>query len=92
MKKTIKISWMFLLAAISSFAQTTEKVSTEIAVELQKMNIVYVGVDNPVHIAGNIKSSNFLVKAEGCEATVTGVNGDYIIRTNTNGEVTLTIK
>jgi gliding motility-associated protein GldM len=62
-----------------------------VAVSLDKMNVFYIGVDNPVSVSAAGVSSND-VKVTGSGVTVNGAGGGkFIIRATTPGEATLTV-
>lgn len=58
---------------------------------LKKMNVVYIGPDNPISITGGSVGSE-QVSATFSNGTITKVSGDdYIIKATTQGEGTLTV-
>jgi hypothetical protein len=67
-----------------------DKSGSVVAVELVKMNVLYVGVGNPVKIsASGFKPSELIVTID--NGTVTGGNGDYIVNVKEEGNATITI-
>lgn len=61
--------------------------SNNIAFEVVKMNVLYIGVDNPLRIAAaGIPAQELKVELIG-EGTITGSNGDYIVNVRQPGEV-----
>jgi gliding motility-associated protein GldM len=61
-----------------------------IAVSLDKMNVFYIGVDNPVSIsAAGVSSNDIRVTASG--VNITGSGSKYVVRATTPGEATLTV-
>lgn len=61
------------------------------SVQLDKMNVFYIGVDNPISVAAAGVSSNDLnVSASGITLTKTG-NGKYNVRADKPGEATITL-
>lgn len=61
------------------------------SVQLDKMNVFYIGVDNPITVAAAGVSSNDL-KVSGNGITLSRVDGShYIVRATTPGEATITL-
>jgi len=61
------------------------------SVQLDKMNVFYIGVDNPVSVAAAGVSSNDLkVSASGVTMTKDG-SAHYVVRATTPGEATITL-
>jgi hypothetical protein len=79
-----------------SFAgNTTEKTADleigTLAIAADKMNVFYVGVENPITVAASgIDSKNLSLKAEGATVKTTG-NGHYSVLCSTPGQVNLTV-
>ena len=64
--------------------------SQNVAVALDKMNILYAGIDNPVTIAvANRPAKSLIVKTT--NGTITGQNGAYIYRGNTMGTAEISV-
>ncbi len=83
--KMFSASCMLLLLSIISIAQT-------VAVSADKMNLLYIGVENPITIAvTNSGPVDFIVTSEGCSITNIG-SGKYIARCTEPGVVTIFIK
>jgi len=61
------------------------------AVSPTKMNVLYIGVDNPVSIAVT-GAENGKITAEIDNGKITGENGNYIVRVQTLGVTTITVK
>jgi len=62
-----------------------------VAIEVVKMNVFYIGVDNPLRIAaGNVPIEELLVELIG-SGNISGSGGEYIVRVNTPGEVTIRV-
>jgi gliding motility-associated protein GldM len=62
-----------------------------VAVQLDKMNVFYIGVDNPISVsAAGVSSNDVKVSATGVTATSTG-GGKFTVRATTPGEATLTV-
>ena len=62
-----------------------------VAVSLDKMNVFYIGVDNPVSVsAAGVSSNEVKVSASGVNISGTG-GGHYIVKASTPGEATLTV-
>lgn len=61
-----------------------------VAIALDKMNVFYIGVDNPITLAvPNIPSDKLLVTIN--NGLIKGSNGKYIVRVTTLGETTITV-
>lgn len=87
MQRLIGIVLCFALV-LNGFGQDTSNVVK--AVELVRMNVLYVSVDNPIKIAiSNIPPSDLSVGIN--NGTVTGGSGEYIIRPTDVGSATLTV-
>jgi hypothetical protein len=66
------------------------KTETPVAIALDKMNVFYIGIDNPITIAvPNIPSDKLLVTIN--NGLIKGSNGKYIVRVATLGEATITV-
>lgn len=63
-----------------------------VAVEVVKMNVFYIGVDNPLRIAVAGYPTNEIQASLKGEGSITGSNGDYIVRVTQPGEVEVVIK
>lgn len=62
-----------------------------VAVALEKMNVFYIGVDNPVAVsAAGISSNDLKVSASGVSISKTG-GSNYIVKATTPGEATITV-
>ncbi len=69
---------------------TARKKETPVAIALDKMNVFYIGVDNPVTIAvPGVPADKLLVTID--HGTITGNNGRYIVRVAQTGETTITV-
>ena len=54
-------------------------------VSAEKMNVIYVGVDNPIEVsAAGVSSNSLKLSCGGCEATQTD-NNHYVVRANNPG-------
>ncbi|HEY0040430.1 MAG TPA: GldM family protein [Flavisolibacter sp.] len=73
------IAATILCSPLSSFAQTS------IAVAPNKLNVLYIGVDNPVSVAASAsRDEKVTVSISGCEGTVTKTAaGLYTVRVST---------
>ncbi len=61
------------------------------AVELVKMNVLYIGVDNPVKIAAaGFESDELEVSID--NGTISGKDGEYLIRPSSPGRATLIVR
>ena len=62
-----------------------------VAVSLDKMNVFYIGVDNPISVsAAGVSSNDVKVTASGVAVTSDG-GGKFTVRATTPGEATLTV-
>lgn len=62
-----------------------------VAVQLDKMNVFYIGVDNPISVsAAGVPSAQVQVSASGVSVSPSG-GGKYIVRATTPGEATITV-
>lgn len=62
-----------------------------VAIEAVKMNVLYIGVDNPLRIAAaGVPSKALQVQLLG-DGTIDGGDGNYIVRPTTPGEVTVRV-
>lgn len=79
-----------------SFAGNTTKKTADLdigtlAVAADKMNVFYVGIDNPITVAASgVDGSNLAISAEGATVKKTG-NGHYTVVCNKVGQSTLTV-
>lgn len=71
--------------------KTNENTNPVTAVELVRMNVLYVGVDNPVKIAASGYETSEL-EATIDNGTITGSNGEYSIHPKESGKAVLTVK
>ena len=65
-----------------------------VAVSLDKMNVFYIGVDNPISVsAAGVSSNDVRVSGSGSGISVNGAGGGgkYNVRVSTPGEATLTV-
>ncbi|MFN0015137.1 MAG: gliding motility protein GldM [Saprospiraceae bacterium] len=61
------------------------------SVQLDKMNVFYIGVDNPISVsAAGVSSNDLNVSASGVSLTKTG-NGKYTVRADKPGEAFITL-
>jgi len=90
MKTIIKI--FITLLVIEGCSTSHDNNDRMMVVSADKMNVLYVGVDNPVSIAvSDVPASNISVKMDEEEGKISGQNGRYIIRVSKAGEVTLDV-
>jgi len=62
-----------------------------VAVSLDKMNVFYIGVDNPISVsAAGVSSNEVRVSASGVTANAQG-GGKFMVRATTPGEAKLTV-
>jgi N-acetylmuramoyl-L-alanine amidase len=71
-------------AIIAATKKTNNNAAPEVAIALDKMNMLYIGVDNPVSLAvSGYKTEDLIVSMQ--NGTITGKDGKYIARvSNTN--------
>jgi len=64
-----------------------------VAVAAEKMNVIYIGVDNPVSVsAAGVAPGNLLVNLRGCGATKTGgAGGKFIVRATSPGTMQVSV-
>lgn len=64
-----------------------------VAVAAEKMNVIYIGVDNPVSVsAAGVAPGNLLVNLSGCGATKTGgAGGKFIVRATSPGTMQVSV-
>lgn len=67
--------------------ETTEQ---PVAIAVDKMNVLYIGVDNPITVAvPGVPSDQLLVHID--QGSISGSNGKYTIRVTTPGETTIKV-
>ena len=84
---------LFLLIIVGCTNKSNKEVVT--AISLSKMNVLYIGVDNPVVIAVSGHSSDEIevsVPDETAKITATGEKGQYIINPKRPGVLTIVVK
>ncbi len=64
-----------------------------VAVAAEKMNVIYIGVDNPVTVsAAGVAPNNLIVNLSGCGATKTGgAGGKFIVRATSPGTMQVSV-
>lgn len=68
---------------------TAPEVSENVAIEVVKMNVLYIGVDNPLRVAAaGVPANELQVKLIG-SGNITGKDGNYIATVTQPGEVTI---
>jgi hypothetical protein len=66
--------------------ETSGTINTSVAIQASKMNVFYIGVDNPVRIAAaGVPANEIAVTMEG-NGTITGSNGEYMVRVTQPGQ------
>lgn len=86
MKKTIKIGGLMLFMLCLSATAFTQHVT----IANTKMNVVYIGVENPMAIAvSGYPASAIRVKVE--QGTITGENGQYNWEVTTPGKAKISV-
>lgn len=57
-----------------------------------KMNVFYIGVDNPVTVTiPGVSPDMYMMTISGCGGTMSGSRGKYTVRVTTAGEVTISL-
>lgn len=68
------------------FSQTYMVAAPAVAVQLVKMNVMYIGVDNPIMVsAAGVSPTDLQVNISGCGATKTGSGGKFVVRATSPG-------
>jgi gliding motility-associated protein GldM len=64
-----------------------------VAVSPEKMNVFYIGVDNPVNVsAAGVAPTDLVVNIKGCGGNLLNTgNGKFIVKVNTTGSCTVTV-
>jgi gliding motility-associated protein GldM len=63
-----------------------------IAVQLDKMNVFYIGVENPISVsAAGFSSNDIKVSGSGVNVARGGAGGKYIVTASTPGEASITV-
>lgn len=64
-----------------------------VAVAAEKMNVIYVGVDNPIAVsAAGVSPTDLQVNINGCGATKTGgAGGKFVVRATSPGTLTVAV-
>ena len=61
-------------------------------VSAEKMNVFYIGVDNPIAVsAAGVSSNDLKVSCSGCESMSKVNDNNYMVKVNTPGEATITL-
>jgi hypothetical protein len=81
---------MFILFLFSPILILSQQRNEIAAIELTKMNILYLGVDNPVKVAvSGCKASD--LKLTATNASISESHGTFYVRPQTPGKVTLSV-
>lgn len=93
-KTKLKIAALLPLAAILFLAVACvngrNKTNVVTAVEPVRMNVLYIGVDNPIKIAASgYEPSELLVSID--NGTISGTNGEYTIHPKQRGPAVITV-
>jgi gliding motility-associated protein GldM len=68
------------------FTQSYMVAAPAVAVQLVKMNVMYIGVDNPIQVsAAGVSPTDLQVNISGCGATKTGSGGKFVVRATSPG-------
>ena len=63
-----------------------------VAVALDKMNVFYIGVDNPISVsAAGVPTAQVKVSGSGVNVSAGGASGKFIVRATTPGEASITV-
>lgn len=75
------------------FSATYMVAAPSVAVEPEKMNVFYIGVDNPIAVsAAGVSPTDLMVNINGCGATKTGgAGGKFVCRFTSAGECTISV-
>ncbi len=75
----------FILSISTGFAH-----AQRVVIQLDKMNVAYIGIDNPISIANNaVSSDQLVVKVD--NGRITGKNGEYIYTPEKAGIATIDV-
>lgn len=75
------------------FSGTYMVAAPAVAVAAEKMNVIYIGVDNPVSVsAAGVSPTDLLVNVSGCGATKTGgAGGKFVFRATSPGTMQVSV-
>lgn len=75
------------------FEQTYMVAAPAVAVAAEKMNVIYIGVDNPIAVsAAGVSPTDLQVNVSGCGATKTGgAGGKFIVRATSAGTLNVSV-
>lgn len=75
------------------FEQTYMVAAPAVAVAAEKMNVIYIGVDNPIAVsAAGVSPTDLQVNVSGCGATKTGgAGGKFVIRATSAGTLNVSV-
>ena len=91
MKKRTIFATLFAFLFMGSLVAQKSDHPPAITVELSKMNVLYVGIDNPIKVScEGLSSADYQVKSDKGTLTNIGV-GSYNLNVSTPGEVILTV-
>ena len=87
-----KLFILFILSSFYSFSQDSLNVQKPklSVIELEKIKVVYRGIENPISIAVPKNVKSFTVSGDGVSATE--VVGKYIVRPRTGKEMTIKVE
>lgn len=86
----VLIPLLAILVFVVSCTKNTNTASAVTAVELVKMNVIYIGVENPVKIAvSGLEAQDIEVSID--NGTITGKDGEYLIRPGSVGMANLLV-
>lgn len=75
------------------FSATYMVAAPSVAVEPEKMNVIYIGVDNPIIVsAAGVSPTDLNVNISGCGATKSGgAGGKFVVRATSPGECSISV-
>jgi gliding motility-associated protein GldM len=78
---------------IYPFSSSYMVAAPAVAVAAEKMNVIYIGVDNPVSVsAAGVSPTDLLVNLSGCGATKTGgAGGKFVFRATSPGTMQVSV-
>lgn len=89
----IPVTFILLLGISCINGQETGNNSTVAAIAPTKMNVLYLGVENPLNIAvSGYVSSEIVTEVTGEEGIIQGENGNYLITPKKTGLLTVVVK
>ncbi len=90
---TVPVAKMDVTPTAPNIKPSSDQVapSPKVAMEVVKMNVFYIGVDNPIRVAvEGVPTNELILKLEG-KGTISGGDGNYNVVVSQPGEVIITI-